>query len=681
MANDLSRLFRPKTIAVVGGGSWCRNVIQQCLKMGFKGEIWSVHPKADEMAGLPCHRSLEDLPEAPDATFIGVNRLATVETVRMLNAMGAGGAVCFASGFLEAEKEDSDGAELQKQLIAAAGDMPILGPNCYGFINYLDNALLWPDQHGGSAVNSGVAIVTQSSNIAISLTMQRRGLPIAYVVTAGNQSQQSIGDIGSALLEDPRVTALGLHIEGFGDLRAFEKLAATARKYGKPVIALKVGKSLQARAATISHTASLAGEDAGAQAFLDRLQIPRVNTVPEFLETLKLLHVIGKLPSNNIGAISCSGGEASLLADLAVRRNLNFPALTERQFNNLRAALGPMVALANPLDYHTYIWNDEPAMTSAFSAMMDDPIALTMLIVDFPRTDKCNADDWEAVIAAAINCAKQTGHAVAMVTTLQENIPEDIAQKLISSGVVPLFGMDEALAAAEAASSFNTDSPIADLVMLPISIKKTRILGEPEAKTTLADFGISIPAAKTATSAVEAATLAEQIGYPVVLKGVGIAHKTEAGAVALNLMSAQEVHDAANKMPCKIFLVEEMITDTVAELLVGVVCDPAHGYVLTIAAGGVLTELINDSCSLLIPTTEAEISRALKGLRISKLLDGYRGASAADRQCIVDAVISVQNFVLANASKVTEIEINPLLCCANRAVAADALIHIAKDET
>jgi acyl-CoA synthetase (NDP forming) len=631
------------------------------------------------MERLPCYKQLEDLPEAPDATFIGVNRFTTVEAVKLLSAMNAGGAVCFASGFLEAENEDADGADLQRQLIAAAGEMPILGPNCYGFINYLDGALLWPDQHGGNREDTGVAIVTQSSNIAVNLTMQRRGLPIAYIVTAGNQSQQSIGAIGAALLEDTRVTALGLHVEGFGDLRAFEALAAVARQHGKPIIALKVGKSSHARAATISHTASLAGEDAGAQAFLDRLQIPRVNSLPEFLETLKLLHVNGRLESNNIASISCSGGEASLCADLAVGRNLKFPSLSNRQHTNLRAALGPMVALANPLDYHTYIWNDEPAMTAAFSAMMDDPVALTMLIVDFPRSDKCDVGDWESAIKAAVNCVEQTGRAVAMVATLQENMPEDVARRLIAGGVVPLMGMQEALVAVEAASSpYSATKP--DPILLPQRIAKACTLSEAEAKTALAEFGIQVPEARDAKSPIEAASLAEAIGYPVVLKGVGIAHKTEADAVSLNLQNTHDVRRAAEKMPCNAFLVEEMVTGNLAELLIGVVRDPAHGYVLTIAAGGVLTELLKDSQSLLIPTTEAEISRSLHKLRISKLLDGYRGASAANYPAIIEAVMAVQNFVLANASKVEEVEINPLLCGAVRAVAADALIRIAKDE-
>ncbi|MEO0782546.1 MAG: CoA-binding protein, partial [Pseudomonadota bacterium] len=141
---DLSRLLQPKSIAVIGGGAWCASVVEQCRKMGFAGPVWPVHPTKSELAGEATFASLSDLPGVPDASFIGVNRNITIDTVKTLNAMGAGGAVCFASGFREAQAETGDGGTLQDALLAAAEDMPIIGPNCYGFINYLDGALLWP---------------------------------------------------------------------------------------------------------------------------------------------------------------------------------------------------------------------------------------------------------------------------------------------------------------------------------------------------------------------------------------------------------------------------------------------------------------------------------------------------------------------------------------------------------
>jgi len=675
---DLERLFRPRTIAVIGGGAWCRSVIEQCLKMGFDGDIFPVHPKAAEVGGLKTYPTLESLPVAPDASFIGVNRRITVETVRVLKSIGAGGAVCFASGFLEADAEDGDGAELQQQLLEAAGDMPILGPNCYGFINYLDGALLWPDQHGGARVDTGVALITQSSNMAINLTMQMRGLPLAYVVTAGNQAQTGMAEIGEALLADDRVTALGLHVEGFGDLRKFEHLSRKATEIGKPIIALKVGKSVQAQAATVSHTASLAGGDAGAQALLDRFAIPRLNSLTEFVETLKLLHLCGPLPSGRIASISCSGGEASLAADTAVGRAVSFPALNARQKTDLRAALGPMVALANPLDYHTYIWRDTPAMTRAWAAMMDPSLALTLLIVDFPRPDRCDATDWDCAIDAALAAKAETGANVAMVATVPELMPEDVALRLMAGGVVPISGLSEAIAAVEAAAiCAGAKDAMRDLpaLVLPLPTSAARVFSEAEAKARLAEFGVPVPEGARATSGAEAAEIATEIGFPVVLKGEGIAHKTEAGAVALGLMDGAAVTHAAHAMPTETYLVEEMVTNTVAELLIGVVRDPAHGFVLTLAAGGVLTELMQDSISVLVPAPQDAVERALGHLRIARLLDGHRGKPGANKAAIVAAVMAVQDYVKAQANCLEEIEINPLLCGPDRVVAADALIR------
>ncbi len=678
MTRDLSRLFRPGSIAVIGGGAWCRSVIEQCLKAGFAGSIYPVHPKAEEVGGLKAWPSLESLPEAPDASFIGINRHFTVEAVRILSAMGAGGAVCFASGFLEADAEDKEAANLQHALLEAAGDMPILGPNCYGFINYLDSALLWPDQHGGSRVDKGVALITQSSNMGINLTMQRRSLPIAYMVAAGNQAQTGIAAIGEALLADERVTALGLHIEGIGDLAAFERLAMRAAALGKPIVVLKVGQSDQAQAATISHTASLAGSDAGAQALFDRFRIPRLRTLPDLLETLKLLHIVGPLPSNRLGSISCSGGEASLAADTAIGRNVEFPPLNTQQKTDLRAALGPMVALANPLDYHTYIWRDTTAMTRAWAAMMDTSLALTLLIVDFPRADVCDVTDWQCAIDAAIAAKVQTGANVAMVATLPELLPEDVAAELIAGGVVPLQGLNEAIAAAEAAAFC---AGAADLVpnlsplLMADAAKGAEILSENDAKAQLAEFGVVIPKSATADTVAAVASSATEIGFPVVLKGEGIAHKTEAGAVRLNLRSTDALRDAAHAMPANSYLIEEMVTGAVAELLIGVLRDPAHGFVLTLAAGGTLTELLTDSASLLLPVGENDVITALESLKINKLLDGYRGQPAADKAAIVAQVMAVQDYAINRATGLEEIEINPLLCCPDRAVAADALLR------
>ena len=673
---DLSRLFQPRSIAVIGGGFWGTSVVEQCLKIGFDGPIWPVHPKKPSIAGQPTFPRLEDLPQAPDATFIGVNRHLTIEAVELLRDMKAGGAVCFASGFREAQTETGDGADLQDALLNAAGNMPIVGPNCYGFINYLDGALLWPDQHGGERVESGVAILTQSSNIAINLTMQRRGLPLAYVATAGNQAQIGGAEIATALLQDSRVTALGLHIEGVGDLRAFEAMAAKSRELGKPIVALKAGKSEQAQAAAVSHTASLAGSDAGARAFLRHLGIAQVDSLPALLETLKLLHFTGPLPQATVASMSCSGGEASLMADAAEGRAISFPALSPPQTRALREALGPMVALNNPLDYHTFIWNDPERMSRTFAAMLDGKAEIGCLVADFPRADRCDPTAWECLIDAG---RAVTGHSttpLALVATLPETLPEDVTMRATQAGMIAMHGLDDTLTAIEQAAFLGKDRPPPEPILLPGDPQTLEGLSEAAAKDMLRKAGVPVPPSRHVKARDELAEAAGLLTAPLALKAEGLAHKTEAGGVALHLSGVDAVVAAADVMPGDSFLVEEMVVDAVAELLIGVLRDPAHGFVLTLGAGGVLTELLADTTSLLLPASAQEIEQALKKLRVAPMLHGYRGRPGAAMEPVVAAIMAVCAFVETHRDRLDEVEINPLICTPTRAVAVDALIRI-----
>jgi acetyl-CoA synthetase len=672
MTRDLSRLLRPRSILVIGGGFWCRQIVRQSRAMGFAGDIWRVHPKGDTVEGVQAFTRLEDVPAPPDAVFIGVNRQLTIETVSALSKMGAGGAVCFASGFSEAYAEDADATTLQGALVQAAGDMPILGPNCYGFINALDSALLWPDQHGCKRVERGVAILTQSSNIAINLTMQKRALPVAFVVTCGNMAQTSQAEIAMALLDDPRITAIGLHIEGFGPTGPWHALARKAAAKGVPLVALKVGASEQAQRATLSHTASLAGSDAGAEALLRYLAIPRLRDLPSFLETLKLLHCNGKLANNQMSSISCSGGEASLAADTALGRNVTFPPLTQAQKTALAQALGPMVALSNPLDYHTYVWGNAEKMTAAWLPMAAEHIGLLLIIVDYPHTD---ATDWRSATAAALAVRAASGRPVAVVATLPELMPEDVAMELLAGGVTPMQGLSEAILAAEAAAA---PSLVPEEPPVPPGADRAGVmLEEAEAKEFLARYGMALPKSVVGGAA-QIEQLAGALEGRLALKAQGFAHKSEAGALALGL-DPSDLAPAAATMPGERFLVEEMVTGCLAELLIGVTRDPAHGFLMTVAAGGILTEVIEDRVSLMLPASRDDIEAALNRLRYHKVLAGFRGKPAVRMEAVLDAVMALQSCVIAHADRISEAEINPLMCTADAAIAADALILLAPE--
>ncbi len=736
---DLSRMLRPKSIAVVGGGAFGANVVKQCLKMGFAGDIWPVHPTRAEVEGLRAFRTVADLPDAPDATFIGVNRFLTIDVVRALREMGAGGAICFAAGFRETGDYDDDGERLQCELVGAAGQMPVIGPNCYGLINYADGALLWPDQHGGRRLGKGergVGIITQSSNIACNLTMQQRGLPVAFLMTAGNQAQTGLSEMALGLLDDDRVSALGLHIEGFDSVDGFQSLALRARELGKPIVAMKVGRSEQARAATVSHTASLAGSDAASSAFLTRLGIARVDTIPSFLETLKLLHAVGPLTGYALSSMSCSGGEASVMADTAEGRGVYFPKVTDEHRARIQATLGPMVAVANPLDYNTYIWNNEPAMTATFSAMVSGGFDLNLLVLDFPRTDRCSDADWWATVRAFEAALKANSAKGAIVASMLENLSEAHAVDLLARGIVPIHGIAEAFDAAQAAAfigeAWRAPSPLRGgwsaegrpggvaseardtLAELSEAIANNRpsapslgrnetprafaatppgrtlsdhppLKGEGEgaadeaaAKSLLREFGLVIPKGMRADGPDAAVAAAATLGFPVALKALGIAHKSEAGAVRLNLHDEAVVRMAAEALQGlgTGLYVEKMITGGIAELIVGIKRDPLFGPVMTVGTGGVLVELLKDSATLILPASRDEIEQALRGLKMFPLIDGYRGRPRADLAAAIDAIVRVADFALANAERLEELDINPLIVCAEGqgAWVADALL-------
>ncbi len=687
---DLGRLLRPRTVAAIGGAI-AAEVIRQCDRLGFDGEVWPVHPAHATVEGRPAFRDVAALPDAPDAAFVAVNRQGTVAAVAELAERGAGGAVCYASGFREA----NDGGALEGALVAAANGMPIVGPNCYGLLNFLDRAALWPDQHGGrplGAAERGVAIVSQSSNIAVSLTMQRRGLPVAFLVTAGNQAQLGVSTLASALLDDERVSALGLHVEGFDSVTGFEALAARARARGVPVVVMKAGRSERGSAATLSHTASVAGSDAGADAFLRRLGFARVGGIPELLEALKLLHVHGPLPGRRVGVLCCSGGEASVMADSVEETALTLPDLPAAHADAVAATVHPLVTVANPLDYHTFSWGDEAALTETFTAFARGPFDLAAVVLDFPRGDRCRVDDWRVTQAAFERAVATAGIPGAVVATLPENLPEEIAVELIGHGVAPLAGVREALAAIECATSVATAHTPAPRALAPnrVAADEPISLDEAAAKARLAAAGIAVPDGRIAHSVEEAVAAAGSLGGPVALKALGIAHKTERGAVRLDVRGSRDVGAAAAALlgmpwdshapgagsPPRL-LVERYEADVVAELIVGLHRDALLGLMLTVGSGGVLVELVADTVTLLLPVTAPEVREALGSLRCATLLEGHRGKRPGDLDAAVEAVLAVARFGVEHAHLLEEVDVNPLGVRerGRGAVALDALIR------
>ena len=663
---DLSRLLNPRSIAVIGGSPAAR-VVEQCQKLGYTGKIWPVHPTKKEMHGVACFPSLADLPGVPDAAFVAVNRHLTLDAISQLSAMGAGGAVCYASGFAE-----SGDVELQAELVRRAGELPILGPNCYGYINALDGIALWPDEHGCLPVQHGVGIISQSGNVGINLTMQQRGLNMAYMVTVGNQAGGGVEDALQSFIDDNRVTAIGMFIEAVREPIRFAELAQLAYKKGKRIVALQTGKSEAGALIAASHTASLAGNRQAYAALFERCAVATVETPTELIETLKMLDNGGVLSGYRLASLSCSGGEASLIADMSEFTNLKFEPFPAEQTARIEATLTELVHVANPFDYHTFMWGDKPAMTATFSETMRGKHDATLLLLDAPPREDQDSSSWLVAAEAFAAAAQATGRRAVCVATMSENFSESMRNSIMSLGLNAAQGLRETLVALDRAAWLGTHSPMA----LPAPVDapgETALVDEANSKTLLASWGVPVPQGARCTRD-SVVSESQRIGFPITLKGLGLAHKSEAGAVAVGLRDAEQLTAALNAMPSDIaeFLVEQTVTGIVAEVLVSIRRSAPLGWLITVGAGGVLTELWKDTQCLLAPATAPDLYGALQKLRIAPILNGYRGKPAANIDSLVSAILTLQHNVVGSA--LAEVELNPVLVTTTSSVAVDALI-------
>ena len=691
---DLERLFSPRSVAFIGG-TFAEMAIRRNQELGYDGEIWPVHPTREEVEGFQAYPSIGDLPGVPDAAFVAVRRELTIEMVKQLSDAGVGGCVCYAAGFAEMGEE---GQALQDRLVAAAGDMPLVGPNCFGFVNYLEKTALWPYLFGGKPVERGIALISQSGNIAMNLTMNKRSVNFTHAIAGGNQAVLGQADYIDALLQDDRVAAIGMYIEGIDDIEHFSRSALQALKQCVPIVVLKVGKTESSARQAGSHTCSLTGSDVLFDALCDRLGIIRVDSLNRLLETLKVLSLGEGLNGRNMLSLSCSGGEASIIADAATEFDIEMKPFSDVQTKKLIGQLSNYVTVSNPFDYNTSIWGDRSAMERCFTTSMEGDHDAAMLLCDHPTVNSTEVDEWVTTIDAFIAAHKATGMPAFVVCTISELLPEHVREQLIAEGVVPLQGLDDALfALSEAAKYREFLADGASGATAPKFATKAiagdssaRFVDEWQSKCMLRDAGLTVLEGDVG-SAADAAKIAERIGYPVVVKAVGVLHKSDIGAVILNLQNAEEVTDAASKISESVaethgapeqFLVERMATGAIAELIVGIKRDDQFGPALVIGAGGILVELIADSVSLLLPTDRAAVTKAIESLSACKLIKGYRRNKAGDMNATVDAVLSVATFAESNWDNLMELDINPLLVLpeGQGVVVADALISFSSRE-
>jgi acetyl-CoA synthetase len=668
--------------------------------------VWRIHPKRTSTSEVQYFRSIEDLPGAPDASFIAAPARELPKIAAGLARRGAGGFVCFASGF--SETASTEGQRLTAELINGAGEVPFFGPNCYGFLNFFDQVALWPDQVVGGRLERGVAIICQSGTLALNLLFNGRSLPIGYVLTVGNQTCLAVEDMIELLCSDARVSAFGLYVEGVKDAERFAKAVDSARAAGKPVALVKAGRTEAAARTARTHTGSLAGADAVFDAFCRQAGIARCDSLATLCETLKVFHSGGPLEGRRVLVMGASGGDMAMTADASRDLGLTFPAFPPAAAARLHELLTEKVTIANPFDFHTHIWFNAPAMRSMFSTVHLAGFDATGFMIDSPPEGQADPAAYVAAIEQYIEAFPGPPLRGAVICSLPESMAASTREMCLAAGIMPLQGQREALEAlnlaGEVGETWATDAhvelrippngahsepTVSAQAVSPLEPRATdgRIatLTEHTGKAALAAFGVTIPESQVVAPE-NAAMAAQNIGFPVVIKASGahLEHKSDVGAVVINIRSAADAAEAAQRLSrlSDKLLVEQMICDGVAEMLVGVTVDPQFGQVLVIGAGGVLTELLRDSVTLLPPFTSASVEAAINRLKISRLLAGYRGKPAGDIPALVTTVLACGHYAEANLGTLVELDINPVIVrpAGLGAVAVDALIRLSAIE-
>lgn len=682
-APALQRLLAPRSVALIGG-AWADAVFAASGVIGYDGRVWRIHPKRASTAAQHYYRSVDELPAAPDAAFIAAPNHEVPAIVAALRRRGAGGFVCFAAGFSELASPEGD--RLTCELIEAAGALPYFGPNCYGFVNFFDGVALWPDQVVGKRRERGIALICQSGTIALNLLFNDRSLPIGCVLTVGNQTRLAAEDLIELLTDDARVSGFGLYLEGIRDARRFAAVAERACAAGKPIALIKAGRTAAASATVRTHTGSLAGADGAFDAFCAQAGIARCESLATLCETLKIFHAGGPLRGRRVLIMGASGGDMAMTADAARNLSLDFAPIPPARKEQLREILSDRVHIANPFDFHTHTWFDRPKHRAMFDVALRSGFDAVGFMLDCPPPP-ADATAYVNVVEEFAAALPGAPSRAVLISSLPESMAATTRELCQAAGIAPLQGQREALEALDLAGAVGeTWAAGAKLALRIPQAPPTgvRALSEAQGKAALAACGVPMPRSLVVPVR-GAAHAAVEIGFPVVIKAnsATLEHKSEVGGVIVNVRGANEAEDAAQRLAklSDTVLVEEMITDAVAEILVGISVDAQFGQLLVLGAGGVLTELLHDSVNLLPPFTEAAITAALGRLKVARLLSGFRGRPAGDMPALVAAVLACTRYAQAHLERLAELDLNPVIVrpLGRGVVAVDALIRLAQE--
>ncbi len=712
---DLSPLLNPRAIAVVGAserpGSAGRLVLGNLKDLGYPGPVYAVHPKYEQVLGFPCYPDLASLPEPVDMAAVLLRAENVLPALRAAVEAGVRAAWVLASGFAEANEANEAGERRQAELARFAEQTGLLvcGPNCIGVANLLDRVAAYSVALSPATRAGTVSAVMQSGAVCLGIANAAR-FGCRYLISSGNEAVLDSADYIGYLAQDPHTHVIVAFLEGIRSPQKFVAAARAAAEAGKPIIAVKVGRSEMARRTVQAHTGSLAGSDAVVDAVFRRLGIVRLDTLDELVETAVLFDTCPLPAGDGVGLLSLSGGQIGLIADLAQELDLDFPYLSEPARQALSEILPPYSPIANPLDAWGSGDLEESYPACVEVIARDEAVDLLAVSRDTPTgVAEREVEQSLAVARAAVDAARQTGKPVAVFSNVSAGFQPDV-QALLDAGGVPYLQGTPATRRALQAFADDADfrrrmgqardvgparggpSPAALEAWRDRLRRVEGTLSEVEGRRLLATYGIPGPKEKVAPTAEAAIAAADGIGYPVVLKILSpdIQHKTEIGGVRVGLGNAGAVRRAFQQVTAAArahhptariegVLVQEMVSgDDAVEVILGIMRDPSFGPVVVFGSGGILVELLQDSSLRLPPLSYAEARAMIEETRGARLLQGFRGRPPADVDALVDSLVRLSQLAADLGDLVAALDINPLMVLpAGQGVrAVDTLVEV-----
>jgi acetyltransferase len=694
MKINLRALLSPGSVAVIGASpresAAAHRILRNLKRFGFSGELYPINPRYKKVLDLACYPSLAETPAPPDAVFIAVSAEQVPALVDEAIRRGVRALLANASGFADGGPE---GKTLQRKIAAAAkaAGVALCGPNNMGLINVHDRVCLWTAHHLPKLNLGPVAIISQSGSVAIALSQDQRALGLSYVITAGNEAVCSTADYLQAIVEDGRAKVILLFLETIRDPELFGKAAVDAAERGIRIVALKVGRSESGCGLVAAHTGALAGEDRIYDALFRRYGILRARDLDEMVETAVLLSNYPTAPvDRRVVAVTLSGGEAALIADVGAEVGLQLGTLSNSTLTAIKPAFPIFVSPRNPVDAWGLGW-DINRFKLILRGVVAEPNAGTIACaVDAPASGGADAALAREMATACAELAQTTTKKIIFFNNTASSGPNPEVQTVLHTAGIPyLCGMRAALAAISLWS--NREEPTREREESTATLAPPECLSQTDRFELLSGAGVRMVQAIAVKSADAAVEAAERIGYPVVLKGTSprIAHKTEQGLIRVQLGTGDEVRKAFNELALKLQqivgltpfseVVVQPFCDEGIELFLGIRNDPVFGSITLVGLGGTFVEIF-DQVSLRIGPVEEKTARdMLNETRASRLLTGFRGRGPFDIEAASTAVVALSRFGHAMRRSYAAIEINPLfvLPAGKGAVGVDVWIESA----